>query len=88
VKKKSILVGLKHQQILKIPKFDSNNLVLVDNNSTSLGTIIQMPYIFWTKMKEQTHSKEADYTELITITDSCSVFILPTIIIYVLNILL
>jgi len=87
VKKKSILVGLKQQQILKIPKFDSNNLVLIDN-STSLGTITQMPYIFWTKMKEQTHSKEADYTELITITDSCSVFILPTIIIYVLNILL
>ena len=87
MKKKNILVGLKQQQILKIPKFDSNNLVLIDN-STSLGTITQMPYIFWTKMKEQTHSKEADYTELITITDSCSVFILPTIIIYVLNILL
>ncbi|KYN12318.1 39S ribosomal protein L14, mitochondrial, partial [Trachymyrmex cornetzi] len=46
----------------KIPKFDSNNLVLVDD--ILLGTRIQVPipHILRTKIKEQTHSKGADYT--------------------------
>ncbi|KYN18041.1 39S ribosomal protein L14, mitochondrial [Trachymyrmex cornetzi] len=68
-KEKNILVGLKQQQVLKVPKFDSNNLVLVDDNGTTLGTRIQVPipHIFQTKMKEQTYSKGADYTKLIAI---------------------
>ncbi|KAG5322020.1 RM14 protein, partial [Acromyrmex heyeri] len=46
-KKKDILVGLKQQQTPKVPKFDSNNLVLMDDNGTPLGTKIQIsiPYI-------------------------------------------
>ncbi|KAG5305764.1 PREDICTED: 39S ribosomal protein L14, mitochondrial-like [Acromyrmex echinatior] len=36
-KKKGILVGLKQQQTLKVPKFDSNNLVLMDNNGKSIS---------------------------------------------------
>ncbi|XP_014471210.1 PREDICTED: 39S ribosomal protein L14, mitochondrial isoform X2 [Dinoponera quadriceps] len=68
-KKKGILVGLKQHQRCKVPKFDSNNLVLIDDNGTPLGTRIHVPipHILRTKMKEKTHSKGADYTKLIAI---------------------
>jgi len=68
-KKKGILVGLKDKQAPKVPKFDSNNLVLIDDNGTPLGTRIQVPipHILRTKMKEKTHTKGADYTKLIAI---------------------
>ncbi|KYN08311.1 39S ribosomal protein L14, mitochondrial [Cyphomyrmex costatus] len=68
-KKKGILVGLKQQQAPKVPKFDSNNLVLIDDNGTPLGTRIQVPipHILRTKLKEKTYSKGADYTKLLAI---------------------
>lgn len=68
-KKKGILVGLKQVQKTKVPRFDSNNLVLIDDNGTPLGTRIHVPipHILRTMMKEKTHSKGADYTKLIAI---------------------
>ena len=68
-KKKAILVGLKQNQNVKVPKFDSNNIVLIDDNGTPLGTRIQVPipHILRTIMKEKTHSKGADYTKLLAI---------------------
>ncbi|OXU29861.1 hypothetical protein TSAR_003031 [Trichomalopsis sarcophagae] len=68
-KKKGILVGLKQNQKRKVPKFDSNNLVLIDDNGTPLGTRIHVPipHILRTILKEKTHSKGADYTKLIAI---------------------
>ncbi|XP_011166369.1 39S ribosomal protein L14, mitochondrial [Solenopsis invicta] len=68
-KKKGILVGLKQKQAPKVPKFDSNNLVLIDDNGTPLGTRIHVPipHILRTKMKEKTHIKGADYTKLLAI---------------------
>lgn len=68
-KKKGILVGLKQKQSPKVPKFDSNNLVLIDDNGTPLGTRIHVPipHILRTRLKEQTHSKGADYTKLLAI---------------------
>ncbi|XP_063993246.1 large ribosomal subunit protein uL14m [Diachasmimorpha longicaudata] len=68
-KKKGILVGLKQKQNPKVPRFDSNNLVLIDDNGTPLGTRIHVPipHILRTIMKEKTHSKGADYTKLIAI---------------------
>lgn len=68
-KKKGILVGLKQKQAPKIPKFDSNNLVLIDDNGTPVGTRIQVPipHILRTKMKQKTHVKGADYTKLLAI---------------------
>lgn len=68
-KKKGILVGLKQKQAPKVPRFDSNNLVLIDDNGTPLGTRIQVPipHILRTKMKKETHNKGADYTKLIAI---------------------
>ncbi|XP_003707071.1 mitochondrial ribosomal protein L14 [Megachile rotundata] len=68
-KKKGILVGLKQSQNDKVPKFDSNNLVLIDDNGTPLGTRIQVPipHILRTIMKQKTHTKGADYTKLLAI---------------------
>lgn len=68
-KKKGILVGLKQVQQPKVPKFDSNNVVLIDDNGTPLGTRIHVPIptILRTKMKEKTHDKGADYTKLLAI---------------------
>ncbi|XP_068630463.1 large ribosomal subunit protein uL14m [Battus philenor] len=68
-KKKGILVGLKQTQNVKVPKFDSNNVVLIDDNGTPLGTRIHVPIptILRTILKERTHAKGADYTKLLSI---------------------
>lgn len=68
-KKKGILVGCKQQQRAKVPRFDTNNVVLIDDNGTPLGTRIQVPIpnILRTIMKDKTHSKGADYTKLLAI---------------------
>ncbi|XP_005176655.1 large ribosomal subunit protein uL14m [Musca domestica] len=67
--KKGILVGLKQKQKPKIPKFDSNNLVLIDDNGTPLGTRIHVPVptILRTILKEKTQAKGADYTKVLAI---------------------
>lgn len=68
-KKKGILVGLKQTQKPNVPRFDTNNVVLIDDNGTPLGTRIHVPIptILRTKLKAQTHSKGADYTKLLAI---------------------
>ncbi|XP_056629672.1 39S ribosomal protein L14, mitochondrial [Diorhabda sublineata] len=68
-KKKGILVGLKQNQNPKVPKFDSNNLVLIDDNGTPLGTRIHVPIptILRSILKAKTHAKGADYTKLLGI---------------------
>lgn len=68
-KKKGILVGLKQKQKIKVPKFDTNNVVLIDDNGTPLGNriFVPIPTILRTIMKEKTHSKGADYTKLLAI---------------------
>ncbi|XP_034942878.1 39S ribosomal protein L14, mitochondrial [Chelonus insularis] len=68
--KKGILVGCKQVQNPKVPRFDSNNVVLIDNNGTPLGTRIHVPIpnIIRTIMKKKTYSKGADYTKLLAIT--------------------
>ncbi|XP_045479247.1 39S ribosomal protein L14, mitochondrial [Harmonia axyridis] len=68
-KKKGILVGLKQNQNTRVPKFDSNNLVLIDDNGSPLGTRIHVPIptILRTILKEKTHAKGAEYTKLLGI---------------------
>ncbi|XP_055716837.1 39S ribosomal protein L14, mitochondrial [Phlebotomus papatasi] len=68
--KKAILVGLKQKQKFKVPKFDSNNIVLIDDNGTPLGTRIHVPIptILRTILKEKTHNKGADYTKVLAIS--------------------
>lgn len=41
--KKGIVVGCVRDQKAFIPKFDSNNIVLIDNNNVPLGTRITCP---------------------------------------------
>lgn len=69
-KKKGILVGLKQLQKPKVPKFDTNNVVLIDDNGTPLGTriFVPIPTILRTILKEKTLSKGADYTKLLAIS--------------------
>lgn len=68
--KKGILVGLKQDQKTKIPKFDSNNIVLIDDNGSPLGTRIHtpIPTILRTILKEKTIAKGADYTKVLAIS--------------------
>ncbi|XP_055598371.1 39S ribosomal protein L14, mitochondrial [Uranotaenia lowii] len=68
-KKKAILVGCRQRQQPKIPKFDSNNIVLIDDNGTPLGTRIHVPIptLLRTILKEKTQAKGADYTKLLGI---------------------
>ncbi|KAH8419894.1 hypothetical protein KR009_003641 [Drosophila setifemur] len=67
--KRGILVGLKQKQKPKQPKFDSNNLVLIDDNGSPLGTRIHVPIptILRTILKEKTLAKGADYTKVLAI---------------------
>ncbi|XP_028155926.1 large ribosomal subunit protein uL14m [Ostrinia nubilalis] len=68
-KKKGILVGLKQTQKVKVPKFDSNNVVLIDDNGTPLGSRVHVPIptVLRTILKQRTHAKGADYTKLLAI---------------------
>lgn len=68
-KKKGILVGLKQKQEPKVPKFDSNNVVLINEDGSPIGTRIHVPipHILRTKLKQKTQSKGADYTKLLAI---------------------
>lgn len=52
-----------------VPKFDSNNVVLIDDNGTPLGTRIHVPIptVLRTILKEKTFAKGADYTKLLAI---------------------
>ena len=69
-KKKAILVGCKQKQKPKQPKFDSNNIVLIDDNGTPIGTRIHVPIptILRTILKEKTLAKGADYTKILAIS--------------------
>ncbi|KRT82439.1 hypothetical protein AMK59_3158, partial [Oryctes borbonicus] len=71
-KKKGVLVGLKQNQRTKIPKFDSNNVVLLDETGTPLGTRIHVPIptILRTILKEKTYTKGVDYTKILSIASS------------------
>lgn len=67
-KRKGILVGLKQKQDVKVPRFESNNLVLIDNTGNPLGTriTVPIPYILRTITKSKT-TRKIDYTKLLAI---------------------
>ncbi|XP_069679523.1 large ribosomal subunit protein uL14m [Periplaneta americana] len=68
-KKKGIIVGVKQTQPSLIPKFDNNNVVLIDDNGTPLGTRIHVPipHILRTLLKEKNIVKGADFTKLLAL---------------------
>lgn len=43
LKKKGVIVGLTQRQLPMIPRFDSNNVVLIDDNGNPLGTRVLAP---------------------------------------------
>ena len=42
-KKRAYIVGVKQKQKACVPKFDSNNIVLVEDNGTPTGTRVRVP---------------------------------------------
>ena len=42
-KKRAYIVGVKQKQKAGVPKFDSNNIVLVEDNGTPTGTRVRVP---------------------------------------------
>ncbi|CAL8070309.1 unnamed protein product [Orchesella dallaii] len=67
--KKAIIVGVKRHQKHAIPRHDTNNVVLIDDNGTPLGTRISVPVPMLLRkiMKEKTIAKGADYTKVLSI---------------------
>ncbi|XP_014283132.1 large ribosomal subunit protein uL14m [Halyomorpha halys] len=68
-KKKGILVGVKKHQPQRVPKFDTNNIVLIDDAGTPLGNRIHVPIpvMLRTILKEKTFAKGVDYTKILAI---------------------
>lgn len=68
-KKKAIIVGCVKTQKPNIPRFDTNNVVLIENNGTPMGTRIHVPipHQLRTILKNKTFGKGIDYTKLLAI---------------------
>jgi len=67
--KKAIVVGMKQKQLPGIPKFDTNNVVLINDDGTPLGTkcSIPVPHILKEVLKNKTHYKGPEYTKTLKI---------------------
>ena len=67
--KKGIVVGLKVPQLHGIPRFDTNNVVLIEDNGSPIGNRINVPIPNCIKpiLKRNSHAKKADYTKLFSI---------------------
>nr|CAG4648444.1 EOG090X0MX9 [Moina brachiata] len=68
-KRKAVIVGVKQKQAPLIPKFDSNNIVLIEDNGTPIGTRIHVPVpsVLRKILKEKNIAKKVDYTKLLSI---------------------
>ena len=67
--KKGIIVGLRANQLHGIPRFDSNNVVLIEDSGNPIGNRINVPIPNCIKpiLKRNSHAKKADYTKLFAI---------------------
>merc|ERR1719239_343974 len=68
-KMRGVIVGCKQDQKSFRPKFDSNNLVLVNNEGSPIGTRIHVPVPInlRSKLRSAQRPKGADYTKLLSI---------------------
>ena len=68
-KKKGIIVGLKQKQLPNVPRFDSNNIVLIDENGNPSGNRITapLPNVIRPGLAKDSNPKKADYTKLFAI---------------------
>nr|CAG4635236.1 EOG090X0MX9 [Alona affinis] len=68
-KRKGVIVGVKQKQKPFVPRFDSNNVVLIEDNGTPLGTRIHVPIpsILRKILRERSVAKKIDYSKLLAI---------------------
>lgn len=68
-KKKGIIVGLKVKQRHGIPRYDTNNIVMIDENGNPSGNRIlaPLPNCIRPELKQASDPKKADYTKLFAI---------------------
>lgn len=69
-KQKGIIVGVRKKQPKNIPSCDTNNLVLIDDAGTPLGTRIHVPIPLMLRTilkKKNLGTKGVDYTKLLAI---------------------
>ena len=68
-RKIGIIVGLKVNQLPFVPRFDSNNVVLIEESGNPIGTRIHaaIPNCIRPILKANTFAKKADYTKLLAI---------------------
>jgi large subunit ribosomal protein L14 len=68
-KKKGIVVGLKQKQKAFVPRMDSNNLVLIEENGNPSGNRITapLPNVIRPGLMKDSNPKRADYTKLFAI---------------------
>ena len=68
-KKKAVIVGVKQKQRALVPRFDSNNIVLIEDNGTPTGTRIHVPIptILRKILKERSVAKVVDFTKILSI---------------------
>ena len=60
-KKRAFIVGVKQKQKAMIPRMDSNNIVLVEDNGTPTGTRIRVP------IPAVLRGKTGDFTKILAI---------------------
>ena len=60
-KKRGYLVGLRQKQEASIPRFDTNNIVLVEDNGTPTGTRIRVP------IPSMLRGKKGNFTKILSI---------------------
>ena len=67
--KKAVVVGVKQKQLPGIPKFDTNNVVLINDDGSPLGTkcSIPVPHLLKEALKNKTHYKGPEYTKTLKI---------------------
>ena len=68
-KKKGIIVGLKQKQLPNVPRFDSNNIVLIEENGNPSGNRITapLPNVIRPGLAKDSNPKKVDYTKLFAI---------------------
>jgi large subunit ribosomal protein L14 len=68
-KKKAVIVGVKQKQQPFVPKFDSNNIVLIEDNGTPIGTRIHapIPTVLRKTLKDRSVAKVIDFSKLLAI---------------------
>ena len=76
-KRKAVIVGLKCKQPHGVPRYDSNNVVLINDDGSPMGTefFAPIPFILKDKLKAMTHYKKPDYTKVLDVAANSRGFI-------------